>query len=78
VTLRVLPTPHPHSRVVVRYTLDGTEPTAASPVWRQPVTVKQTTTIRAAAFATDNPKLSSPSVSGHFELLATGQSGLPR
>jgi len=31
VTLRVLPTPHPHSRVVVRYALDGTEPTAASP-----------------------------------------------
>lgn len=35
----------------VRYTLDGSEPTATSPVYRGPVTVSATTTVKAASFA---------------------------
>lgn len=34
----------------VRYTLDGTEPTAASPLYTEPLTLANTTTIRARAF----------------------------
>ena len=34
----------------VRYTLDGTAPTASSPLYRGPFTVSQTTHVRAAAF----------------------------
>ena len=35
---------------VVRYTLDGSEPTAASPQFNGSLTLKQTTMVRAAAF----------------------------
>ena len=34
---------------VVHYTLDGTEPTEASPAYRQPIVLKNTTTVRAIA-----------------------------
>ncbi len=35
---------------VIRYTLDGTEPTPASPKYRHPIGLQGTTTIKAAAF----------------------------
>ncbi|HVE78255.1 MAG TPA: PA14 domain-containing protein [Gemmatimonadaceae bacterium] len=39
----------------VRYTLDGTEPTAESPVYRAPFTVRQNTTVRARSFMGEQP-----------------------
>lgn len=39
-----------HSDVVIRYSIDGSEPTAASPAYEKPFEVAKTTTIRAAAF----------------------------
>ena len=46
VTLRS-PNPDP----VIRYTLDGTDPTPASPVFREPFTLTEGTTVKARAFA---------------------------
>jgi hypothetical protein len=39
----------------VRYTLDGTEPTAASPLYEAPLTVRNSTTVRAQVFANGSP-----------------------
>ena len=47
---------------VVRYTRDGTEPTASSPVFGAPVTVAETTTIAAAAFVPGGRR--SPAIHG--------------
>lgn len=41
--------------VQIRYTLDGTEPTADSPLYRQPFTIHQTTTVKARAFVYGTP-----------------------
>ena len=35
---------------ILRYTLDGSEPTASSPVYSSPITINKTTTVRAKAF----------------------------
>lgn len=52
-TVRILPTPSPRGpRAVIRYTLDGSEPTARSRVCRGPITVSRTATLKAAAFVT--------------------------
>lgn len=40
----------PESDVDIRYTLDGSEPTLASPLFTKPVHLAQTTTVRATAF----------------------------
>ncbi|HNQ89224.1 MAG TPA: chitobiase/beta-hexosaminidase C-terminal domain-containing protein [Verrucomicrobiota bacterium] len=40
----------PLSGTTIRYTLDGTEPTAASPVYQQPITLTTTTTVQARLF----------------------------
>lgn len=54
VSVRILPTPSPRGpRAVIRYTLDGSEPTARSPAYRKPLTVSRTATLKAAAFVTD-------------------------
>ncbi|MEJ2721402.1 MAG: PA14 domain-containing protein, partial [bacterium] len=47
-TIVNLSTPFPG--VTVRYTLDGTEPTADSPLFERAFSVNRTTTVRAAAF----------------------------
>lgn len=41
----------PEAGVTVRYTLDGTAPTATSPAYAAPLPLKQTTVLRAASFA---------------------------
>jgi hypothetical protein len=41
------------SPAVIRFTLDGTTPTATSPVYHKPFTVTTTTTVAARAFPTD-------------------------
>jgi hypothetical protein len=46
---------HQGTRTEVRYTTDGSAPTAASPVYRGPFTVRATTTVRARAFANGAP-----------------------
>ena len=52
--VHILPTPLPHNpKCVVRYTLDGSEPRADSPADSAPITIRQTTTLKAAAFVTD-------------------------
>ena len=40
---------------VVRYTMDGTEPTEASPVYTAPLTITATTVVKARVFAKDMP-----------------------
>ncbi len=42
---------HQGTPTEVRYTIDGSEPTAASPLYRGPFTVRRTTTVRARSFA---------------------------
>jgi N-acetyl-beta-hexosaminidase len=37
----------------LRYTLDGVEPTAQSPLYAAPVSLKQTTVVKAATFRGD-------------------------
>ena len=44
-----LPTGSPEG-AVVRYTLDGSEPTADSPAYTSPITINKTATVRAKAF----------------------------
>jgi hypothetical protein len=41
----------------VRYTLDGSEPTTASPVYHAPFVVRRTTTVRARAFVDGQPAM---------------------
>jgi alpha-mannosidase len=49
-TTRVgLSTPTPEARI--RYTLDGSDPTAASPAYDEPLLLTETTTVKARAFA---------------------------
>jgi hypothetical protein len=46
---------HQGTPTEVRYTTDGSAPTASSPVYRGPFTVRATTTVRARAFANGAP-----------------------
>lgn len=39
--------------LTIRYTLNGTEPTAASPIYSSPISITQTTVVRARAFSND-------------------------
>lgn len=44
---------HPQEDVDIRYTLDGTYPTPESPLYTTPITLEQTTAVRASAFKGD-------------------------
>jgi hypothetical protein len=51
-TVHIVPTPSiGRSKCIVRYTLDGSEPSETDRVYSGPVRITETTTIRAAAFA---------------------------
>jgi hypothetical protein len=41
---------NPYQAVTIRYTLDGSDPTAASPIFQAPLTVRHTTTVKARSF----------------------------
>jgi len=50
------PTPRPGvPKCVIHYTLDGSEPTRSSPVYRRPLTLKDSVTLKAAAFRACSP-----------------------
>ena len=56
-TVRLLPTPSPHGRrCVVRYTLDGSDPTPQSPAYVRPLVITNTVTLKAAAFVAGKPQ----------------------
>ncbi|MEQ9442011.1 MAG: PA14 domain-containing protein [Cyclobacteriaceae bacterium] len=44
---------YPFDDTTIRYTLDGSEPTASSPSYSSPITVNETTTIRAVVYEDD-------------------------
>ena len=48
-------TPQSNTQTIVRYTLDGTEPTEKSPVYTVPFTLTATTIVKARAFGKDVP-----------------------
>jgi hypothetical protein len=55
--VRLLPTPSPYGRrCVLRYTLDGSDPTPQSPVYVRPLLIANTATLKAAAFVADKPR----------------------
>lgn len=45
---------HPNSNIEIRYTLDGSTPTAASTLYASPININATTVVRAAAFLPGN------------------------
>ncbi len=62
----------------IRYTLDGSVPTAASPAYSEPLSVKTGTLIRAATFGATGTLISTPRPfdTSVASLLATGTNGL--
>lgn len=63
----------PRSRhAAIHYTLDGSEPTLASPAYDKPVVLRETATLRAAAFASGER---SPVASAVFAVRKLGPSG---
>ncbi len=58
----------------IRYTLDGTEPTAASPVATKPIELNKSATITAAVFLPDGTSTASHRVD--FHLVSIPESGL--
>ena len=56
-------------QAVVRYTLDGSEPTMASPAYTAPLKLTRTTTVKAAAFSVGETNIgSSGSVAATFNI----------
>ena len=41
---------HPDATAIVRYTIDGSDPTAEDPVYERPIKLSESTTVRARAF----------------------------
>ena len=46
---------HQGTPTEIRYTVDGTEPTASSPIYRAPFTITRTTAVRARSFENGQP-----------------------
>jgi hypothetical protein len=77
-SVRITPTPSPRGpKGVVRYTLDGSEPTVSSPAYTQPLTVAGTVTLTAAAFVTDGKTATrSEAVTVTYTATGLGQGGI--
>jgi len=58
----------------IRFTMDGSEPTAASPEFRKPVTIERDTTVRAAAFLPDGKQAGASRAA--FRLVTLPEAGL--
>jgi len=56
--------------IAVRYTLDGTEPTRQSPLYHQPIELKQSATVRARVFAGES--VASPVVEAAYRVIEFG------
>jgi hypothetical protein len=57
-TVRITSTPSPRGpRCMIRYTVDGTEPTAGSQVYSGPITIMETATLKAVAFVARGDEL---------------------
>ena len=54
------------AKAVIRYTVDGTEPTSSSPQYKAAIPVKQTSTLKAKAFKTGY--LASPTAVANFTI----------
>jgi hypothetical protein len=78
VIVHLTPTPRAGGpKCVVRYTRDGTEPTAKSPVYSRPIRIIESATVKAAAFARDGRKLvRSSSVTATYKALRLAQGGV--
>lgn len=46
---------HPHDSAVLRYTLDGSEPTSQSPIFESPLVLTRSSVVSAVAFLPDAP-----------------------
>jgi len=57
----------------IHYTTNGSEPTATSPQYKNPLTLTVSTTVKAAAFKAD--ARTSPTVSAHYEIDAMPTAG---
>ncbi len=60
---------------VIRYTIDGTDPTFTSPVYGQPVTVSRTTSVKARAFKANHD---GSTTAGGLYVIDTGKVDAPR
>jgi len=59
---------------VMRYTLDGTEPTSASAIFKEPLTIDRSATVKAAAFLPDGSPAGGNSVD--FRMVRIPEAGL--
>ncbi|OGV82979.1 MAG: hypothetical protein A3K19_32650 [Lentisphaerae bacterium RIFOXYB12_FULL_65_16] len=77
-TVRLTPTPLPRgSKSVIRYTLDGSEPSDKSPAYTGPLNVTNTVTLKAAAFVTDGETVTrSETVTATYTATGLGKGGL--
>lgn len=71
VTVATTPSPRP-ARLVLRYTLDGSEPSPASPACSGALTIAETATLKVAAYTSDGQRVArSATVSATYTRLAT-------
>ena len=75
VIVHLTPTPRAGGpKCVVRYTLDGTEPTVGSPAYSRPIRITTSATVKAAAFATAGKQVvRSNTVTATYKVTRLGQ-----
>jgi len=78
VTATIIPTPRAGGpKCVVRYTLDGTEPTASSRAYSRPVRITDSSTVKAAAFVTHGKRVvRSNTVTATYKVTHLAQGGV--
>lgn len=67
--------PNAPAGAVIRFTTDGTAPTASSPMWGEPLRLLRATQVKAAAFDPNGRYAPSPVVTRHFIRLKTDLAG---